>query len=207
MSLSVTTDISQMTFKDVDERVFISTDVDERTESLKQSENMLTHDSSIFSAAKLNELGNLISQSKSVDQILLNSKNSLHDLENQLKISKQNDKDSGSQEASKNTEVILSFCLDFIKNVFFKCVIILFVIVKQLLEMIGKILDLTQQKVDNQKALQISDFTQQQQQCMPLMHLTPAPSNFRMSCFRPFCGKNEQIEFVSVFAKGGHFQL
>ena len=109
MSLSVTTDISQMTFKDVDERVFISTDVDERTESLKQSENMLTHDSSIFSAAKLNELGNLISQSKSVDQILLNSKNSLHDLENQLKISKQNDKDSGSQEASKNTEVILSF--------------------------------------------------------------------------------------------------
>lgn len=42
--------------------------------------------------------------------------------------------------------------------------------------MIGKILDLTQQKVDTQKALQVNDFSQQQQQCMPLMTLTPAPS-------------------------------
>lgn len=143
--------VSQMTFKDVDERVFSSTDVDERSESIKD-ESLNTHESNIFSTEKLNELGNLISQSKSVDQILLNSKSSLNDLENQLKISKQNDKESGSQEVSKNTE--------------------------HLLEMIGKILELTQRKVDNQKALQINDFSSQKQQCMPLMTLTPAPSDF-----------------------------
>lgn len=95
-----------MTFKDVDERVFSSTDVDERSKPIK-TEGLDTVDSNIFSAAQLNELGNLISQSKSVDQILSNSKSSLHDLENQLKISKQNDEQSGSREVSKNTEVLI----------------------------------------------------------------------------------------------------
>lgn len=170
----VTDEQISLTFNDVDERI---TDVDERTIEGKieiDKSNATTSDKQVpdFSTSKLNELSNLISETKSgdkgsatdflakllqatkptqtqenseleksfeelgnenqsIDKLLQNSKNSLNELQRQLTISKQNDEQTADKKTSTNTQ--------------------------QLLEMIGSILEMTQQKLKADQQAQPQD--------------------------------------------------
>ena len=131
-----------MTFNDVDERAIIG-DVDERakpafpTSKLNQLSTLITESSSKGTAKDF--LSNLLKASEGLtqptktiqtseplqpaltDKLLQDSKNSLQELQKQLKISESNDEASADKKASTNTQ--------------------------QLLEMIGTILEMTQKKM------------------------------------------------------------